>query len=149
MSRDREKTNHRTEQFAAELRELIQEIILRGLNDPRISGLITVTGVRVTPDAKEAHVKVSVLPEEKQDLTYHGLKAASKHIRHLLSDTIRHRQIPMIVFKLDETLKREAEVNRALAQVALEREAKAAAGANPEPLVPESPSEPNKGEPSA
>ncbi len=149
MSRDREKANHRTEQFAAELRELIQEIILRGLNDPRISGLITVTGVRVTPDAKEAHVKVSVLPEEKQDLTYHGLKAASKHIRHLLSDTIRHRQIPMIVFKLDETLKREAEVNRALAQVALEREAKAAAGANPEPLVPESPSEPNKGEPSA
>lgn len=149
MSRDREKTNHRTEQFAAELRELIQEIILRGLNDPRISGLITVTGVRVTPDAKEAHVKVSVLPEEKQDLTYHGLKAASKHIRHLLSDTIRHRQIPMIVFKLDETLKREAEVNRALAQVALEREAKAAAGASPEPLVPESPSEPNKGEPSA
>ncbi|MCC6970493.1 MAG: 30S ribosome-binding factor RbfA [Phycisphaerales bacterium] len=149
MSRDREKTNHRTEQFAAELRELIQEIILRGLNDPRISGLITVTGVRVTPDAKEAHVKVSVLPEERQDLTYHGLKAASKHIRHLLSDTIRHRQIPMIVFKLDETLKREAEVNRALAQVALEREAKAAAGANPEPLAPEPPDSTHNGEPSA
>jgi len=149
MSRDREKTNHRAEQFASELRELIQEIILRGLNDPRISGLITVTGVRVTPDAKEAHVKISVLPEEKQDLTYHGLKAASKHIRHLLSDTIRHRQIPMIVFKLDETLKREAEVNRALAQVALEREAKAAAGASPEPLSPESPGQPPKGGPSA
>ncbi|MFO0836752.1 MAG: 30S ribosome-binding factor RbfA [Phycisphaerales bacterium] len=149
MSRDREKTNHRTEQFAAELRELIQEIILRGLNDPRISGLITVTGVRVTPDAKEAHVKISVLPEEKQDLTYHGLKAASKHIRHLLSDTIRHRQIPMIVFKLDETLKREAEVNRALAQVALEREAKAATGANPESLAPDSPDQPPKGGPSA
>lgn len=149
MSRDREKTNHRTEQFAAELRELIQEIILRGLNDPRISGLITVTGVRVTPDAKEAHVKISVLPEEKQDLTYHGLKAASKHIRHLLSDTIRHRQIPMIVFKLDETLKREAEVNRALAQVVLEREAKAAAGINPEPLSPDSPSQPPQGGPSA
>ena len=148
MSRDREKTNHRTEQFAAELRELIQEIILRGLNDPRISGLITVTGVRVTPDAKEAHVKISVLPEEKQDLTYHGLKAASKHIRHLLSDTIRHRQIPMIIFKLDETLKREAEVNRALAQVALEREAKSAAGTNPDSLAGRTPGEPIEGGPS-
>lgn len=149
MSRDREKTNHRTEQFAAELRELIQEIILRGLNDPRISGLITVTGVRVTPDAKEAHVKVSVLPEEKQDLTYHGLKAASKHIRHLLSDIIRHRQIPVIVFRLDETLKREAEVNRALAQVALEREAKAASGTNAASPAADSPSSAPKGDQSA
>ena len=149
MNRDREKTNYRAEQFAAELRELIQEIILRGLNDPRICGLITVTGVRVTPDAKEAHVKVSVLPEEKQDLTYHGLKAASKHIRHLLSDTIRHRQIPMIVFKLDETLKREAEVNRALAQVTLEREAKAAAGQKAEPPIADVSDGTTKGEPSA
>lgn len=149
MSRDREKTNHRSEQFAAELRELIQEIILRGLNDPRISGLITVTGVRVTPDAKEAHVKVSVLPEEKQDLTYHGLKAASKHIRHLLSDTIRHRQIPMIIFKLDETLKREAEVNRALAQVALEREAKAASGSNADAPPADSTGSAPKGDQSA
>lgn len=139
MSRDREKSAHRTEQFAAELRELIQEIILRGLNDPRISGLITITGVRVTPDAREALVKVSVLPEEKQELTLHGLKAASRHIRHQLSDTIRHRQIPAIIFKLDESLKREAEVNRALAQVTLEREAKAPATPGGGPTPPKDP----------
>lgn len=130
MSSD--KAVQRREQFASELRELVQQIIVRGLNDPRVSGLITVTGVSVTPDGREAQVSISVLPEEKQELTYHGLRAASRHIRHQLSDMIRHRQMPQIVFKLDTSLKREAEVNRALAQVALEREARQAAeGAAP------------------
>ena len=61
--------SRRTEQLASTLHRAIQEVIGRGFQDPRISGLITVTSVKVTEDMRSATVMVSVLPAERQNLT--------------------------------------------------------------------------------
>lgn len=110
--------SRRNEQISSVLREAIQEFIARGLNDPRVGGLVTVTAVKVADDLKNADVMISVFPEEKQELAIHGLRHAATHIRRQVSDKVALRQIPQFHFKLDRSLKKQAEVLRALAQAA-------------------------------
>lgn len=129
--------NRRTEQVASIIRRTIQEIISRGLHDPRISGLITVTDVRLDDALRDATVLISVLPEDRQDLVLHGLQAAARHIRHELSDLVESRQTPNLHFKLDTRMKREASVLRALSMVEEERRARPPADAPaPKPAEP-------------
>lgn len=113
--------SRRTEQMASTLQRAIQEIITRGLQDPRVSGLITVTAVRVSEDKREATVMVSVYPADRQELTMHGLRAAVPHIRHELGELVDMRNTPNLSFKLDSSLKKQATVIDALSKVAEER----------------------------
>lgn len=109
--------SRRQDQFAAVLREAVQEVIERGLNDPRVQGMITVTGVRVTPDLAEAFVSVSVLPEEKQTLTMHGLKAGTAFIWREVGKLVDSRRLPKIYFEVDSSTKTQAKVLDALSKV--------------------------------
>ena len=73
--------SRRQEQFASVLREAIQGVIDRGIQDPRISGMITVTSVRVAEDFADATILISVLPADRQDLSLHGIRSAAAYIR--------------------------------------------------------------------
>ena len=114
----------------------MQGLIDRGLSDPRISGMITITGVRVTPDNKTAFLSVSILPADRQTLTMHGLTSAAAHIRRQAGDVIRTRQVPTLVFRLDESLKKQAAVidsiNKAAADLERRVGPKPAAESGPE-----------------
>lgn len=114
--------SRRTEQMASTLLRALQEIITRGLQDPRVSGLITVTGLRVSEDKREATVMVSVLPADRQELTMHGLRAAVPHIRHQLGEMVDMRNTPNLSFKLDGSLKKQAGVIAAMSKVSEERD---------------------------
>src|SRR5579862_101837 len=113
---------HRHEQLASEIRSAVQQLLDRGLSDPRISGMITITAVRVTPDNKTAFLSVSILPADRQTLTMHGLKSAAAHLRRQAGDLIRTRQIPELVFRLDESLKKQAAVMESIAKAAADLE---------------------------
>lgn len=114
LHRGRFPLSVRTERVASTIQEAVQQVLARGLADPRLEGLITVTKVTVSDDLKAATVWVSVLPAEKQKLVVHGLKHAAAHIRRQVGDLVDMRQMPTVSFRLDESLKREAEVYRAL-----------------------------------
>lgn len=116
--------SRRTEKLASSIRRDLQAILARGLQDPRVKGLITVTGVRVTDDLATAIVSVSVLPADQQSLTMHGLRAAGGFLRRELGKTVQTRRLPALEFQLDESIKREAEVLAALDRVRTEREAR-------------------------
>jgi ribosome-binding factor A len=108
--------SHRREQLASDLRRAVQAAIDRGLNDPRISGMITVTEVHVTQDLKTAHISVSVLPADRQDLTMHGLRSAAGHLRRQIGSGMRVRSMPQLVFALDDRSKKQAAVLGAIAR---------------------------------
>jgi len=114
--------SRRQEQLAADLQRAVQDAITRGLHDPRVRGLITVTEVRVSQDLREATILVSVLPAEAQELTLHGLISAAPHLRHALGESVRARNIPNLHFRADTSTKKQAGVLRALEQVRDERE---------------------------
>ena len=59
---------HRQGRLGEEIRRIISELLLRGLKDPRLSAMISVTAVEVTSDGSYATVYLSVLgpdPDEE------------------------------------------------------------------------------------
>jgi len=100
----------RRNQLNAALQRAIQQVITKGLNDPRIRGLITVTSVELQEDLRTARVAVSILPEQRESATMHGLKAGARHIRHEISDRINMPKAPNLEFRLDKSLKAQASV---------------------------------------
>lgn len=113
--------SHRKEQVASTLQRAVQQVLARGLADPRIRGLITVTNVHVPPDLRTATVFISVLPEERQTLSLRGIQDAARHIRHEVSELVAMRQVPDLFFKLDTSLKKQAQAMSAIAKAAAER----------------------------
>jgi ribosome-binding factor A len=128
--------NRRIEHLTASIERGVREVISRGFHDPRISGLITVTGVKVTPDLVRATIHVSVFPAEKQILTLHGLQDAARFIRREVGDLVSTRKLPEFVFEIDESLKKEAAI---LADLARVRDDLAAKGITVTPVDPTRP----------
>lgn len=100
----------RQNQLNSTIQRAVQGVIDRGLNDPRIRGLITVTGVDIQSDFKAAKISVSVLPETRESSTMHGLRAGARHIRHQIADSINLPRTPELTFELDRSLKNSANV---------------------------------------
>lgn len=114
----------RSDQVASEIHRAVQTVLNRGLQDPRVSGaLLTATDVRVSDDLRNATVMISVMPESSEDLVMHGLQSASRHIRRQVGNLIAIRQMPDLAFKLDKSVKKQAEVLEAIARATAEREA--------------------------
>lgn len=114
--------SHRVEQLASALHRAVQAVLSKGLNDPRVQGMISVTKVTVSADKRNATVFVSVMPSEKADLTMHGLRAAAPHIRRSAGEIIDAFRLPEITFKLDKQFQKQAEALAAIARVRAELE---------------------------
>jgi len=129
--------SRRQEQFSSVLRSAIQAVIDRGIQDPRISGMITVTEVRVSEDFADATILISVLPAERQDLTLHGIRSATMHIRREAGKNVDSRKLPRFHFDLDSRTKKQAAVIDALLKVQGDRERAGFGSADqPGPAVP-------------
>lgn len=121
--------SHRPEQLGSVIHRAVQSVLERGLSDPRIRGVVTVTSVRVTPDMRTATIHVVVTPENREQLTMHGLTAAAKHIRRKTGDLVALRQLPEFHFAVDERYKRELATHEAISRAARDLEHRAASGA--------------------
>jgi len=89
-------------------------LLAKGLNDPRIRGLVSVTEMDLAPDQSHAVVRVSVLPAESGRLTVAGLRHAAPRIAVELGRVVRARRMPTLDFQLDERLKKQAALDAAL-----------------------------------
>jgi ribosome-binding factor A len=84
----------------------IADILMRKIKDPRI-GFVTVTGVDVSDDLRNAKVFVSVYGGSRED-SLKGLASASSFIRSELGRRMRLRLVPELLFRFDETVERGA-----------------------------------------
>ncbi|MHC5008138.1 MAG: 30S ribosome-binding factor RbfA [Planctomycetota bacterium] len=107
---------HRPDQVASLIQRAVQTALSRGLNDPRIRGLVSVTRVRVDDALSQAAIYVSVLPPEHAALCLKGLEHAAARLRKQLGKAVKLRRMPRLSFHLDETLKKQAEFDAALAE---------------------------------
>ena len=87
-----------------ELKRQLSEIISYELKNPNITGMISVTRVKITPDFKYAKVYVSILNGKNRNKTLEGLKESSGFIRSRLAQTVNLRITPELVFELDDSL---------------------------------------------
>ena len=74
--------NRRADRVAEAIREEIATFLAEDVKDPRISGLVTVTGVEVTRDLRHAKVFVSVMgTDAERAATFEGLDSVATHLR--------------------------------------------------------------------
>ncbi|TMG20650.1 MAG: 30S ribosome-binding factor RbfA [Chloroflexi bacterium] len=109
---------HRVERVAAQLRQEISEIIIRDLKDPRI-GMATITEVKLTPDLRNATVKVSVVAEDDgRQAAIDGLEHAKGFIRRELGSRLSNlRFAPDLHFQLDEGVAYSVRISQLLHEV--------------------------------
>src|SRR5712691_900600 len=108
-------TSYRTDQVGEQVREEIMSIIRRDLKDPRI-GFVSITGVRMSPDLRQARVRVSVLgdPEQKK-ASLQGLISARGVIRHELGRRLENLKFsPDLRFELDPSIEYSVHINELL-----------------------------------
>ncbi len=104
------------------LRELISEIILKDLNDPRLE-LITITEVEITDDLKIATVFFSAMGNKaKEEESLCGLQSAAGYIKKRLGKELRLRYIPQLVFKVDRSFAYGSKIDRLLQDLQQEKE---------------------------
>jgi len=87
-----------------ELKREISNIINYEVKNSNVTGMISVTKVKTSPDLKYAKVSVSVINSKNIKNTLTGLKAASGFIRSRIAEKINLRITPELVFDLDESM---------------------------------------------
>lgn len=92
--------NFRKDRVAGLIREVIADIIVRRIKDPRVQG-ITITDVRMSADLKIARVYFSSLTDGKAEDHQKGLESAQGFLRRELRKELDLRYIPELSFFYD------------------------------------------------
>ena len=92
---------HRTERISEALREELEELIGYEMSDPRV-GSASVTEVRLSPDLRQAHVRVSLTGTvEQQNATLDGLTHGKSFLKRELAARLQLHRIPDLHFESD------------------------------------------------
>lgn len=109
--------SRRTLKAASAIREVVSSAILLELQDPRVRD-VTVIGVEVMPDMRQAKVLVSIMGDEKkQALALRGLQNSAGFLQQCIGEKIETRYIPKLTFVLDQGVKKSLEVSRMLGEL--------------------------------
>ena len=100
-----------------ELKREISNIINYEVKNSNVTGMISVTKVKTSPDLKYARVSVSIINSKNTKQTLAGLKAASGFIRSKVAEKMNLRITPELVFELDESLVYGEKIDRILERV--------------------------------
>jgi ribosome-binding factor A len=140
-------TNRRLLKAAEAIREVVASSILTELRDPRVRD-VTVVGVQVSPDMREAKVAVTVMGDEKQQqLSLRGLQNSAGFLQSKIARRIESRHTPRLQFVIDKGIQHSLEVGEILTKLQHERDQSAAPdNEQPSPSQPR-PSQPSPDEP--
>ena len=104
-------SNNRMERIYSEIQKEVSLIINNEINDPRVSGFVSVLKVQTTQDLKFAKIYISIYSENKQE-AFEALRSASNFIRKRLAQNINLREIPKLIFELDDGIEYSDKINK-------------------------------------
>jgi len=103
----------RSRRIAEQVQRELAELIRLELKDPRVSGLVTITEVEVSPDQSHAKVFFTLLGDaEKIKATTAGLKRAGGFLRTQLAQRMKLRTVPQLDFEYDPSIERGIRLTR-------------------------------------
>ncbi|HEX4825048.1 MAG TPA: 30S ribosome-binding factor RbfA [Candidatus Polarisedimenticolaceae bacterium] len=109
-------THRRNERVGEEIRAVLAEAV-REIRDPRV-GFVTLTGVVLSPDLKQAKVYVSRLGSaSERDDAVDALNEAVAFLRRAVSTRAKLRHTPLLRFFSDATLERGSRVEAILQEL--------------------------------
>lgn len=93
----------RTDRVAEMIQRKLAQIIALEVKDPRLSGLVTLSAVKVAADLAHAKVYFTVLNGDKE-VASSILNGAASYLRSALARTITLRIVPQLHFVYDESI---------------------------------------------
>ncbi len=96
----------RQRQVAKNIQITMSEIVQKDLTNILDGAMVTISGVRVTPDLYTARIYVSIYNHKNPETILENLEKSNKYIRGLLGNKIKNkvRSIPQLEFFKDDTL---------------------------------------------
>lgn len=122
------KIMDRINRIACEMQKTLADIIQNEMKDPRIPVVTSITKVKLTKDLQfsKAYVSMIASPEEKK-IAIDRLNASTGFIRTRLGKKMIIRQIPQILFELDNSVEEGNALTSAIDRILAEEAAKRAA----------------------
>ena len=111
---DKRKSNVRLGRIDEELKKEISHVITFELKNSEITGLVSVTKVKITPDLRFAKVYMSLLNPKSKVKTMEGLKKSSGYIRTQIAHKINLRITPELVFEEDDSMEYGEKIDKIL-----------------------------------
>jgi ribosome-binding factor A len=113
--------SRRTERVASTVQKELAMIIMHELNDPRLTGMPSITRVKLSDDLSIADVFVTIMGTPgQQSAALNALRHSAGMMRTKLTKVLTLRVAPFLKFHMDENLKRELEVLDLLRKVSEE-----------------------------
>ena len=107
---------------AEAIREVVASAILTEIRDPRVKD-VTVIGVEVSPDMREATVSVSVMGDEAQkQLSLRGLQNSAGFLQSKIAHRIDSRYTPRLQFELNRGMENAMVVSELLGKIRRENQ---------------------------
>ncbi|MGH8691877.1 MAG: 30S ribosome-binding factor RbfA [Burkholderiales bacterium] len=110
------KQSGRPQKLGDLIQRELSELLQRELRDPRV-GLITLTGVDVSPDLSHAKVFYTTLDPGHVEDAARGLKRAAGFLRSQLAKRIKLYTTPELRFAYDESVERGDRLSRLIDSV--------------------------------
>lgn len=109
----------RTQRVSEQIRRELADIIRREFTEPSL-GMLTVTGVDISPDLKSARVYVTVLGGSVEQTVQH-LNEAAGQLRYHLSQRLSTRTTPRLQFVYDASVEYGSHLSALIDSVAPDR----------------------------
>ena len=107
----------RHERLEQDVKIALSDIIMNEVKEPSVTGLISVTDVKITPDQKYAKVYVSIYGKGNKNKVVAALKKATGFIKKELGKRVRMRNMPDITFELDNSMEYGEHMDRVIKEV--------------------------------
>ena len=108
----------RIRRISEEIRKIVSELLMRGIKDPRVNPMTSITKVEVTNDLSFVNIFVSVLGDKAvKEETLEGLESAKGFIRKEIGNKIDLRYVPEPIFHLDESIEQGIYMSRLIEKI--------------------------------
>ncbi|KTC91723.1 30S ribosome-binding factor RbfA [Fluoribacter dumoffii] len=106
----------RTDRVAEMIQRKLAQIIPKEVKDPRLTGFVTISAVKVAADLGHAKVYFTVLNDDKKTVAA-ILNAAASYLRGALARSITLRTVPQLHFVYDESIEYGQRLSRLIDKV--------------------------------
>ncbi len=90
-------------QINAEIQKYVSEIITYELQNPLISGIISVVKVDTTNDLSISKIYLSIFTKGDEEEVFNQIKHSAGYIRKLLAEKLDIRKVPFLEFYIDKS----------------------------------------------
>ena len=116
---------YRQGRLGEEIRRIISQMLLSGIKDPRLSGMISISAVEVTSDGSYATCYVSILgtgekgaaTDEEKEQVLAVFKSVKGLIKREIGHQIKLRHIPELLFKIDSSMEYGRHIDEIISQL--------------------------------